>query len=60
MGRVAQGAAATVVAYLAVLVTTPDPSFAASFDLVLSAAVVSVVSTRLIDGYRATSFERTW
>jgi len=57
---VAQGAAATVVAYLAVLVTTPDPSFAASFDLVLSAAVVSVVSTRLIDGYRATSFERTW
>ena len=60
-GAWAQGAAAaTVVAYLAVLVTTPDPSFAASFGFVPSAAVVSVVSTRLIDGYRATSFERTW
>ena len=55
---VASGAA--LVGYAAVVATGPNPANLQTVVLILSAAAVAVAGAKLVDVYRATSFERTW
>jgi signal transduction histidine kinase len=55
---VASGAA--LVGYAAVVATGPNSPNLQTVVLIVSAAVVAVAGAKLVDVYRATSFERTW
>ena len=59
-GAQALASAAALGGYAAIVVTAPTAPNLQTVVLVVSAAVVAVAGAKLVDAYRATSFERTW